>query len=326
MSMFGTLNSDRSVTVILRLLLAALIWLAAWPALAQIPTTGAGKGAPASGGGSVATTFEAATSENVNFATSSFTFGASFTGAITGTALTVSGVTGNITIGQTVLGSGVTAGTVIQSGSGTSWVVNNSQTVVSEAMTSAVNFGTASSGRLIAVAFNNDYSGSSTGTAVTIGGVSASLAQGDGTDNNTSIWCAAVPTGTSGSIVANGTGLEDVTLVVWQMTGAVSCTPSSGSANIGIASPQPFSIPVTVPSNGVALIATSGRAGGATTTWTWTNTTASGGDGSTTTFGQGGNNGVQGGSHAITSATVTVSTSPDALSFVGNTIYASWAP
>lgn len=34
-----------------RLLLAALIWLAAWPALAQIPTTGAGRGAPSGGGG-----------------------------------------------------------------------------------------------------------------------------------------------------------------------------------------------------------------------------------------------------------------------------------
>ena len=30
--------------------LAALIWLASWPALAQVPTTGAGKGAPSSGG------------------------------------------------------------------------------------------------------------------------------------------------------------------------------------------------------------------------------------------------------------------------------------
>lgn len=34
------------------LLLAALIWLACWPALAQIPTTGAGLGAPSSGGAS----------------------------------------------------------------------------------------------------------------------------------------------------------------------------------------------------------------------------------------------------------------------------------
>jgi hypothetical protein len=34
-----------------RLLLALAIWLASWPALAQVPTTGAGRGAPSSGGG-----------------------------------------------------------------------------------------------------------------------------------------------------------------------------------------------------------------------------------------------------------------------------------
>ena len=66
---------------------------------------------------------------------------ASFTGAITTTVLTASVVTGTIMVGQTVGGSGVTGGTVITSlGSGTggagTYNVNNSQTVVSEAMTS----------------------------------------------------------------------------------------------------------------------------------------------------------------------------------------------
>lgn len=62
----------------------------------------------------------------------------SFTGAISGTTLTVSGVTGNIAIGQAVNGVGVTAGTIITGGSGLSWTVNNSQNVASEAMTSSV--------------------------------------------------------------------------------------------------------------------------------------------------------------------------------------------
>src|ERR1019366_971847 len=63
--------------------------------------------------------------------------GAWFTGAIAGTALTVSAVaSGALQIGQTLAAAGVTAGTVIVSGSGTSWVVNNSQTVASEAMIS----------------------------------------------------------------------------------------------------------------------------------------------------------------------------------------------
>lgn len=66
--------------------------------------------------------------------------GAVFTGAIAGTALTVSAVaSGTIAIGQTISDAAghIIPGTKIISGSGTSWVVNNSQTVVSETITSA---------------------------------------------------------------------------------------------------------------------------------------------------------------------------------------------
>lgn len=66
-----------------------------------------------------------------------FTAGPTFTGSITGTALTVSGVTGTIAVGQTLYGSGITAGTTILSGSGTAWVVSASQTVGSESMGAA---------------------------------------------------------------------------------------------------------------------------------------------------------------------------------------------
>lgn len=59
---------------------------------------------------------------------------ASFTGVIAGTALTASSITGTIAIGQTVFGTGVLPGTRIASGSGSSWVVNVSQTVSSTAM------------------------------------------------------------------------------------------------------------------------------------------------------------------------------------------------
>jgi hypothetical protein len=61
---------------------------------------------------------------------------ATFTGAISGTALTVSAVTGTIAIGQFVYGVGVQSGTVITAGSGTSWTVAVSQTVSAEAMNS----------------------------------------------------------------------------------------------------------------------------------------------------------------------------------------------
>jgi hypothetical protein len=61
--------------------------------------------------------------------------GASFTGGISGTTLTVSGVTGTIRAGQLITtGSGVTSNTFITAGSGTSWTVLFSQTVGSESM------------------------------------------------------------------------------------------------------------------------------------------------------------------------------------------------
>lgn len=69
---------------------------------------------------------------------------ASFTGAISGTTLTVSGVTGTVDIGGKLVGAGITAGTYIKSqltgtagGAGT-YQVSASQTVGSEAMTSTL--------------------------------------------------------------------------------------------------------------------------------------------------------------------------------------------
>ena len=65
---------------------------------------------------------------------------ASFTGSISGTTLTVSGVTGVIAVGQTLsdTNGNIPAGTVILSGAGTSWTINAPLTVASEAMKSAV--------------------------------------------------------------------------------------------------------------------------------------------------------------------------------------------
>jgi len=66
----------------------------------------------------------------------------SFTGAISGTALTTSNVTiGEVSIGQ-VITSGALPGTTIVSGSGTSWVIDSghSQTVAATPMTASVNY------------------------------------------------------------------------------------------------------------------------------------------------------------------------------------------
>lgn len=63
--------------------------------------------------------------------------------SISGTTLTTPDGA-NIAIGQTVTGTGVSGGTVITGGSGTTWTVNNSQTVGPVSMTFQVNFGTSS--------------------------------------------------------------------------------------------------------------------------------------------------------------------------------------
>jgi hypothetical protein len=62
---------------------------------------------------------------------------ATFTGTISGTTLTVSNIVGPISQGQIITGVGVTANTVITGGSGTSWTVNNSQTIGPVSMSAA---------------------------------------------------------------------------------------------------------------------------------------------------------------------------------------------
>jgi hypothetical protein len=67
----------------------------------------------------------------------------SFTGVIAGTTLTVSALTGSLVPGQPLVGSGITAGTIIvgqtsgTTGQAGNYTLNNSQTVSSESMTTA---------------------------------------------------------------------------------------------------------------------------------------------------------------------------------------------
>jgi hypothetical protein len=102
------------------------------------------------------------------------TFKASFTGAISGTTLTVSGVTGTIAIGQNVgdnLPQHVVPGTVITGGSGTTWTVKPSQSISSETMysgnpivvTNGINLVGAGSGNTFNVYGNPTYD-NTTGT------------------------------------------------------------------------------------------------------------------------------------------------------------------
>jgi hypothetical protein len=77
------------------------------------------------------------TASAVSAARETFAAGPNFTGSISGATLTASAITGTIAIGQVVYGAGVTAGTTITGGSGTTWTVSPSQTVPSEAMGAA---------------------------------------------------------------------------------------------------------------------------------------------------------------------------------------------
>jgi hypothetical protein len=89
---------------------------------------------------------------------------ATFTGSISGTALTVSSGSG-IVAGQTLLdvAGNVLPGTTIVSGSGTSWVVSISQTVASESMSVAL-----ANGNNVIVNINQSPTISANNIAVTL--------------------------------------------------------------------------------------------------------------------------------------------------------------
>lgn len=97
--------------------------------------TGAEKVSLLQSGALVYATVNDLTTTNATIET--FTAGPTFTGAISGATLTASAVTGTIAIGQVVYGAGLTAGTTITGGSGTTWTVSPSQTVASRAMGAA---------------------------------------------------------------------------------------------------------------------------------------------------------------------------------------------
>ena len=127
--------------MIRRWLLAALLCLAVAPASAFLlhatPGSSGGGGPPPPSSSplcSVGPTCAYAYSTERQMVASPV---ASFTGSISGFTLTVSGVTGTLSDYMFLNGAGVTPGTWITTGSGTSWSVSISQTVGSEAMTTS---------------------------------------------------------------------------------------------------------------------------------------------------------------------------------------------
>jgi len=124
--------------------------------------------------------------------------------------------------------------------------------------------GAAAADRII-VCFAIDGVGS-TATAVTIGGVAATLVQTATTVRKNTLWYAAVPSGTTGDVVVTGAAETEMGIALWRLTGVGGpCASGQSGANPGTAT-------LSVPAGGVAI---GGMGDGHTTYsgYTWTGLT-----------------------------------------------------
>lgn len=133
-----------------------------------------------------------------------------------------------------------------------------------------LSFGTAAVDRYLVAAFG--YNSATAATAATIGGVSATLLIGVNSpfgNARTAIFIAAVPTGTSGTVVlSNGAG-GNTTIALYSITGLLS--PAAVATNSASGTP-PANLSVAVNAFGVAIVC--GYSSGASSTASWTNLTA----------------------------------------------------
>lgn len=134
---------------------------------------------------------------------------------------------------------------------------------------STVNFGTAASNRII-IAMVTVTSTAATG--VTIGGVTAVKEAEEATGvSGLQIWRAAVPSGTSGSIVITaGISMTNAIILVGQATNITAAAVSNGHFTSSTSDPLSFGT-ITVPSTGfgIAAIYNTGPSIG-----TWANATS----------------------------------------------------
>lgn len=133
-------------------------------------------------------------------------------------------------------------------------------------------FGTARGNRTMIVAIGNNNQAP---TAVTIGGVTAAqqVVQNNGANTYTSIWTAAVPTGTSGTVAVTWAGVVGGScLGVWAAYALKSATATDTAGDIS----SPYNIPVNVSANGIAIGCAYSTAGiGGVGTASWSNATQS---------------------------------------------------
>lgn len=132
----------------------------------------------------------------------------------------------------------------------------------------AVPIGGASLSRMVVVCVKGDNTLGQP-TSVTVGGVACTsvVATNSGSIYN-SMWAAKVPTGTTADIVVNWPGTPDRQgISVYNVQGISGITASDTDSDVA----APYTKPITIPINGVAIAC--GVTGNASNTTTWTNLT-----------------------------------------------------
>jgi len=135
---------------------------------------------------------------------------------------------------------------------------------------SGVSFGTASSDRYIVVLATGRHTSTFTQTA-TIGGIFATevatLLNSTASFHRISVFIAAVPTGTTGSVVLNfSNSIVRNMISVFSVTGIDGLTPFATASSTA----NPASGTITIPADGIAIAGTYNILGGA---YTWSNLT-----------------------------------------------------
>ena len=134
--------------------------------------------------------------------------------------------------------------------------------------------GTAASNRKIVVSVSMAAAGAGRSVStLTVGGISATLLVADtssGGTEQTELWQADVPTGTTATIVVTWTGgsVARTGIGVWAVYNAASSASDTGNRDSGAA--QDMTLNITIPAGGVAI---SAAGSGTSATYTWTNLT-----------------------------------------------------
>lgn len=177
--------------------------------------------------------------------------------------------------GCELIGFGATAAAT----SATSTYIGNTSDTTDQTTYSfaGASIGTASSDRLVVCGFTARANAARTVSSVTIAGVSATLVgtaidAGAGADLAT-MWIAAVPTGTTGTIsITFSAAMLRCNVGVWTITGGGSATPTSTQTDNTVSS-NVLSVSSDCPANGCIIAVSENGQGSGSATATWAGVT-----------------------------------------------------